>query len=239
MVDGTGMCGGCRVTVGGETKFACVDGPDFDGHQVDFAELMSRNGVYRDREAQDAKDACLPHGSMGKADSVRRNAMANMTLTKTPMPEQDPNVRNQNFEEVALGYTAGNGHGGGQPLPALQEAPVRRRLPGQRPHSRVHRQGRRGRLPGRLRDHHLHQRPARRLSGRVCPQESQCESKCVRGIKGEPVAIGRLERFVADWYRENVNEMPEKPASQRHQGGRGGLRPRRPHLRRRPGQEGL
>lgn len=51
------------------------------------------------------------------------------------------------------------------------------------------------------------------LSGRVCPQESQCESKCVRGVKGEPVAIGRLERFVADWYRENVNKMPEKPES--------------------------
>ena len=46
-----------------------------------------------------------------------------------------------------------------------------------------------------------------------CPQESQCESKCVRGVKGEPVAIGRLERFVADWYRENVNKMPEKPES--------------------------
>ena len=52
MVDGTGMCGGCRVTVGGEVKFACVDGPDFDGHQVDFAELMNRNGVYREREAE-------------------------------------------------------------------------------------------------------------------------------------------------------------------------------------------
>ncbi len=53
MVDGTGMCGGCRVTVGGEVKFACVDGPDFDGHEVDFAELMNRNGVYRDQEADD------------------------------------------------------------------------------------------------------------------------------------------------------------------------------------------
>ena len=49
------------------------------------------------------------------------------------------------------------------------------------------------------------------LSGRVCPQESQCESKCVRGVKGEPVAIGWLERFVADWYRENVNKMPRSP----------------------------
>jgi ferredoxin--NADP+ reductase len=52
MIDGTGMCGGCRVTVGGETKFACVDGPEFDGHQVDFSELMNRNGVYRDREQE-------------------------------------------------------------------------------------------------------------------------------------------------------------------------------------------
>ena len=51
MVDGTGMCGGCRVTVGGEVKFACVDGPEFDGHKVDFAELMSRNSTYRTREA--------------------------------------------------------------------------------------------------------------------------------------------------------------------------------------------
>ena len=55
MVDGTGMCGGCRVTVGGEVKFACVDGPDFDGHQVDFAELMNRNSVYREREAETTK----------------------------------------------------------------------------------------------------------------------------------------------------------------------------------------
>ena len=55
MVDGTGMCGGCRVTVGGEVKFACVDGPDFDGHQVDFAELMNRNSVYREREAETGK----------------------------------------------------------------------------------------------------------------------------------------------------------------------------------------
>ena len=53
MIDGTGMCGGCRVTVGGEVKFACVDGPDFDGHKVDFAELMNRNTVYREREAEE------------------------------------------------------------------------------------------------------------------------------------------------------------------------------------------
>ena len=54
------------------------------------------------------------------------------------------------------------------------------------------------------------------VSGRVCPQETQCEALCVRGIKGEPVAIGRLERFVADWYRENVNAMPKKPETNGH-----------------------
>ena len=67
MVDGTGMCGGCRVTVGGETKFACVDGPEFDGSQVDFAELMSRNGVYRDREAEVDRDHACRIEAIGKA----------------------------------------------------------------------------------------------------------------------------------------------------------------------------
>ena len=67
MIDGTGMCGGCRVTVGGETKFACVDGPEFDGHKVDFAELMSRNNTYRDREAEVSKTHTCRMKAMGKA----------------------------------------------------------------------------------------------------------------------------------------------------------------------------
>ncbi|MBE6933812.1 MAG: sulfide/dihydroorotate dehydrogenase-like FAD/NAD-binding protein [Ruminococcaceae bacterium] len=66
MVDGTGMCGGCRVTVGGETKFACVDGPEFDGHKVDFAELMSRNSLYRDREAEVSEKHTCRMEAMGK-----------------------------------------------------------------------------------------------------------------------------------------------------------------------------
>ena len=138
--------------------------------------------------------------------------MANMTMTKTPMPEQDPNIRNKNFKEVALGYT---------PEMAMEEAkrclqckkplcvsgcPVNIRIP---------------EFIGKVAEGDFaaayeiitstNSLPA--LSGRVCPQESQCECMCVRGIKGEPVAIGRLERFVADWYRENVNKMPEKPES--------------------------
>ncbi len=67
MVDGTGMCGGCRVTVGGETKFACVDGPEFDGHKVDFAELMSRNSVYKAREAEVTEKHACRMEAMGKA----------------------------------------------------------------------------------------------------------------------------------------------------------------------------
>ena len=67
MVDGTGMCGGCRVTVGGETKFACVDGPEFDGHKVDFAELMSRNSTYRTREAEVKEAHACRIEAMGKA----------------------------------------------------------------------------------------------------------------------------------------------------------------------------
>ena len=67
MVDGTGMCGGCRVTVGGEPKFACVDGPEFDGHKVDFAELMSRNTTYRDRESEVSQQHTCRMDAMGKA----------------------------------------------------------------------------------------------------------------------------------------------------------------------------
>ena len=67
MVDGTGMCGGCRVTVGGEVKFACVDGPEFDGHQVDFAELMSRNGTYTCREKEVTETHACRMEAMGKA----------------------------------------------------------------------------------------------------------------------------------------------------------------------------
>ena len=137
--------------------------------------------------------------------------MPNMTLTKTPMPEQDPKVRARNFQEVALGYTAEM---------AMEEAG--RCLNCKKPHC-VEGCPVNVRIPefiakvaeGDFKAAYeiitsTNALPA--LSGRVCPQESQCESKCVRGVKGEPVAIGRLERFVADWYRQNVNAMPEKTA---------------------------
>ena len=138
--------------------------------------------------------------------------MANMTLVKTPMPEQDPQVRARNFKEVALGYTAemaieeaGRCLGCKNPK-CVEGCPVNVRIP------EFIKQVQQGDFKAAYEIiTSTNALPA--LSGRVCPQESQCESKCVRGIKGEPVAIGRLERFVADWYRENVNAMPEKAAS--------------------------
>ena len=138
--------------------------------------------------------------------------MANMTLVKTPMPEQDPQVRARNFKEVALGYTAemaieeANRCLNCKNPKCVEGCPVNVRIP------EFIKKVQEGDFKAAYEIiTSTNALPA--LSGRVCPQESQCECKCVRGIKGEPVAIGRLERFVADWYRENVNAMPEKVES--------------------------
>ena len=138
--------------------------------------------------------------------------MANMTLTKTPMPEQDPKVRARNFKEVTLGYTAEMAiEEAGRCLKCknpkcVEGCPVNVRIP--EFIAKVQEGDFKAAYEIVTSTNAL---PA--LSGRVCPQETQCEARCVRGIKGEPVAIGRLERFVADWYRENINAMPEKVAS--------------------------
>ncbi len=139
--------------------------------------------------------------------------MANMQMTKTPMPEQDPNVRNKNFKEVALGYT---------PEQAVNEA--KRCLQCKKPAcvsgcpvgipipdflAKVAEEDFEGAYQILSTANAL---PA--VSGRVCPQENQCEGKCVRGIKGEPVAIGRVERFVADWAAENgIANVTTAPAN--------------------------
>lgn len=141
--------------------------------------------------------------------------MPNMSLKKNPMPEQAPNVRNKNFKEVALGYTyeqaldEANRCLNCKNKPCVGGCPVAIDIPAFI--AKIREEDLEGAYKILSKSSSL---PA--VCGRVCPQESQCESKCVRGIKGEPVAIGRLERFVADWHMNNSTEKPVKPESNGH-----------------------
>lgn len=141
--------------------------------------------------------------------------MPNMSLKKVEMPVQDPMVRRANFEEVALGYTAEMAREEAERClhcptkPCVSGCPVSVNIP------EFIKAVKEGEFEQAY--HIIHETsslPA--VCGRVCPQETQCERECVRGKKGESVAIGRLERFVADWYRENVNEEISKPQANGH-----------------------
>lgn len=130
-------------------------------------------------------------------------AKKNMSLTKVPMPEQDPNVRNKNFEEVALGYTAEMAMEEATRCLNCKNKPCVGGCPVNVPIPEFIEKVAEGDFEGAYevitRENAL---PA--ICGRVCPQENQCEGKCVRGIKGEPVGIGRMERFVADYHMANA-----------------------------------
>ena len=136
--------------------------------------------------------------------------MPNMDPKKTPMPSQEPHIRNANFDEVALGYTAEMAVNEAKRClncknkPCISACPVCIDIPGFIQH--VANEDFEGAYEVLSASTSL---PA--VCGRVCPQESQCEGKCVRGIKGESVGIGRLERFVADWHRENTCNVVRKP----------------------------
>lgn len=141
--------------------------------------------------------------------------MPNMSLKKNEMPTQAPDVRNKNFEEVALGYTEEQAIDEAQRClncktkNCVAGCPVNIDIPG------FIREAAEGKFE------EAYQVIAKSSSlpavcGRVCPQETQCEGKCVRGIKGDPVGIGRLERFVADYHNKNNNEQPVKPESNGH-----------------------
>ena len=141
--------------------------------------------------------------------------MANMSLTKNPMPSQDPNVRNKNFQEVALGYTEEQALDEAQRClncknkPCMTGCPVMVHIP------EFIAEVAKGNFEEAYQIiSNTSALPA--VCGRVCPQENQCEKYCVRGKKGEPVGIGRLERFVADWHNAHCTAAPEKPASNRH-----------------------
>ena len=138
--------------------------------------------------------------------------MPNMSPKKNPMPSQDPHVRNKNYLEVATGYTVEMAQDEAarclncKHMPCVSGCPVNVKIPDFI--AKIVEGDFEGAYQVISSTNAL---PA--ISGRVCPQENQCESKCVRGIKTEPVGIGRLERFVADWHRENVEDKIEKPAS--------------------------
>ncbi|MEG1762502.1 MAG: bifunctional dihydroorotate dehydrogenase B NAD binding subunit/NADPH-dependent glutamate synthase [Bacteroidales bacterium] len=221
MVDGTGMCGACRVTVGGKTKFACVDGPEFDGHQVDFAEAMRRQGMYRKYEiARNTEGhACnlspVVDASLKELNKLKvsdKPETVEKPKTRVPVREQDPNVRNKNFKEVCLGYTVADAMA--EASRCLQcknpgcvtQCPVSIQIP------KFIKQVAEGNFAEAARIIALDSAlPA--VCGRVCPQESQCEGKCILGAKGQAIAIGKLERFVADYARENNIGSSEKQAA--------------------------
>ena len=141
--------------------------------------------------------------------------MPNMSLVKNPMPSQEPDVRNKNFLEVALGYTEEQALDEAQrclncknPL-CVQGCPVNVHIP-----QFIEKIVAKDYEGAYQVIHETSSLPA--VCGRVCPQETQCEMHCIRGKKGDPVGIGRLERFVADWHNEHVNEAPAKPAPNGH-----------------------
>ena len=229
MVDGTGMCGSCRVTIDGKMKFACVDGPDFDGHLVNFDELMLRQKRFEYEEHECMKryeeerkrlaaigiggpnPAIVQARSRPKIENLPevptpepppatpvKKTLKTIAPKRTAMPEQDPKERAKNFEEVAQGYTLGM---------ALAEADrcLQCKKPKCVPGCPVEID-----IPGfikalackDLKESYAILKDANTLPavcGRVCPQEVQCEATCIVGNKLEPVAIGRLERFVADF----------------------------------------
>ena len=232
MVDGTGMCGACRITVGGKTKFVCVDGPEFDGHQVDFDEMLKRMGAFKDIEVQEMEKpehthpVAMDNGQFTIDNSefkiqnspvdIDRNSEWREALRKSmkakertqiercEMPELAPDYRRHQLrEEVNQGLTMEQ---------ALTEAkrcldcanptcmegcPVGINIPS------FVKNIERGEILEAARVLKLTSAlPA--VCGRVCPQEKQCESRCMHLKMGhKPVAIGYLERFAADYERES------------------------------------
>ncbi|MCI5743995.1 bifunctional dihydroorotate dehydrogenase B NAD binding subunit/NADPH-dependent glutamate synthase [Phocaeicola faecicola] len=231
MVDGTGMCGACRITVGGKTKFVCVDGPEFDGHQVDFDEMLKRMGAFKDIEREEMhkldevqnEEICE---AMKLSDDDRkapwreelRKSMKPKERTAIPrvhMNELEPEYRSHSRkEEVNLGLNAEQAVVEAKRCldcanpSCMQGCPVGINIP------TFIKNIERGEFLEAARV--LKQTSALpAVCGRVCPQEKQCESQCIHLKMGhEAVAIGYLERFAADYERESgqisIPEVAEK-----------------------------
>lgn len=222
MVDGTGMCGGCRVTVAGKTRYACVDGPEFDGAEVDFDELIARQRAYRSQEtlAMERMDAAAPEpahecrllrqvqsgNGRGKALTLKDFVKDSSMVMAAAMGRVI--MRRSTFEEVNEALTVEEALAEASRCrlcarPAcMQGCPVEVDIPA---FIKEIQQGNFGEAARVLKD--KNNLPA--ICGRVCPQENQCEKTCLLGRTGRPVSIGKLERFAADW--EAAHE-PVKPA---------------------------
>ncbi|MCQ2340393.1 MAG: bifunctional dihydroorotate dehydrogenase B NAD binding subunit/NADPH-dependent glutamate synthase [Paludibacteraceae bacterium] len=191
MVDGTGMCGACRVSIDGQTKFVCVDGPEFDAHQVDWDEMMTRMRSYKPEEAI----------AMDQYQQLQHplTAKERVAIPRVKMNELPPQVRIQSLHaEVNQGLTMEQALTEAHrclncPKPTCVEGcPVNIQIPAFI--KKVEQGDINGAATVIAQSSTL---PA--VCGRVCPQEKQCESRCIHHKMGhEPVAIGYLERFVAD-----------------------------------------
>ena len=222
MVDGTGMCGACRLTIGGKTKFVCIDGPEFNGAEVDWDEMFKRMSTFKAVEQEDmsrfqahvCKDEATPTAKNQSVTPIQQHhqeaqvvdlkAKDRIKIPRVSMPELDPVYRaTTRLEEVNQGLTAEMAIREAQRCldckkpTCVEGCPVNINIPG------FIKQIEKGNFLEAARV--LKQTSALpAVCGRVCPQEKQCESRCIHHkMKSEPVAIGYLERFAADFERES------------------------------------